>query len=80
MVPDNVNKLVEKLYQEVKKDKDMACTLIVSKGVKVTRASNGNPTDIIAQICLAIDSTARELDMSTEDLLEHISSVLKDDE
>ena len=80
MVPDNVNKLVEKLYQEVKKDKDMACTLIVSKGVNVTRASNGKPEHIIAQICLAIDSTARELDMSTENLLEHITNVLKDDE
>lgn len=80
MVPDNVNKLVEKLYQEVKKDKDMACTLIVSKGANVTRASNGKPDYVIAQICLAIDSTARELDMSTENLLEHISSVLKDDD
>lgn len=80
VLPDNVNKLVEKLYKEVKKDRDMACTLIVSKGVKVTRASNGKPEDIIAQICLAIYATAHELGMSTENLLEHINHVLKDDE
>lgn len=80
MVPDNVNKLVEKLYQEVKKDKDMACTLIVSKGVKVTRASNGRPEDIIAQICLAIYTTAHELGMSTENILKHISHVLEDED
>ena len=80
MVPDNVNKLVEKLYQEVKKDRDMACMLIVSKGANVTRASNGKPDYVIAQICLAIDATARELDISTEELLEHITNVLEDDD